>query len=113
MTCDYIIMISLYGQVIHCISQLELAQFIGSGVKSRYLATIQSTSNAPSAQQPANNSGGRGSINAMMITGERASYRVISTDSKIHTTLVVVLFCIKNYLLQVLVIWDSNSIKSL
>ena len=73
MTCDDVIMMSLYGQVIHCISQLELAQFIGSGVKSRYLATIQSTNNI-STQQPANNSGGRGSINAMMIAGERVSY---------------------------------------
>jgi len=64
-----------------------LAQFIGSGVKSRYLATIQSTNNAPSTQQPANNSGGRGSINAMMIAGEGTSYRVRNTDSKKYTPL--------------------------
>jgi len=65
-----VIMISLYFQVIHCISQLELAQFIGSGVKSRYLATIQSTNNMTTTQQPASNSGGRGSINAMMMAGK-------------------------------------------
>ena len=57
-------MISYLYQVIRCISQLELAQFIGSGVKSRYLTTIQSTANSTMAQQPP--PGQRGSFSAVL-----------------------------------------------